>query len=58
MAAEALVREGTRVRYLRMTFLPDDETCFHVFDAASEDAVREVCRRAGISSGRIVTAVE
>lgn len=27
-AAEELVGEGTPIRYMRMTFLPDDETCF------------------------------
>jgi hypothetical protein len=43
---------------VRTTFLPDDETCFHVFEAASEEAVGEVCRRAGIGSGRIFPAVE
>jgi Protein of unknown function (DUF4242) len=57
-AAEELVREGTPVRYVRMTFLPDDETCFHIFEASSEAAVVEACRRAGIGSGRIVPAVE
>jgi hypothetical protein len=57
-AAEELVREGTPVRYVRMTFLPDDETCFHIFEAASEEAVSEACRRARIGSGRIVPAVE
>jgi hypothetical protein len=57
-AAEELVREGTPIRYVRMTFLPDDETCFHVFQASSEEAVVEACRRAGIGSGRIVPAVE
>ena len=57
-AAEELAREGTPVRHVRTTFLPDDETSFHIFDAASEEAVGEVCRRAGIASGRIVPAVE
>ena len=57
-AAEELAREGTPVRYVRTTFLPDDETCFHIFEAASEEAVGEACRRAGIGSGRIVPAVE
>jgi hypothetical protein len=56
--AETLSRGGTPVRYIRTTFLPDDETCFHVFEAASPDAVGEVCRRAGIASARIVPAVE
>ena len=57
-AAKRLSREGIAVRYVRTTFLPDDETCFHIFESASEDAVGEVCRRAGIRSGRIVPAVE
>ena len=57
-AAQELVLEGTPVRYVRTTFLPDDETCFHIFDAGSEETVGEVCRRAGISSARIVRAME
>jgi Protein of unknown function (DUF4242) len=57
-AAEQLSGEGARVRYVRTTFLPDDETCFHVFEAASEEAVGEACRRAGIAAGRIAPAVE
>jgi len=57
-AAEELAREGTSVRYVRTTFLPGDETCFHVFEATSGEAVAEVFRRAGIGSGRIVPAVE
>ena len=35
-AAEQLSREGTSVRHVRTTLLPEDETCFHVFDATSE----------------------
>jgi hypothetical protein len=57
-AAKELAGEGAVVRYLRTTFLPNDETCFHVFEAVSEEAVSEVCRRAGISLGRIVAAFE
>ena len=38
--------------------VPNDETCFHVFDSADEKAVGEVCRRAGIGSARIVPALE
>jgi hypothetical protein len=56
--AERLSQEGTAVRYVRTTFVPDDETCFHFFEAASAEAVGEVCRRAGIGSARIVPAVE
>ena len=58
LAAERLSSEGMPVRYVRTTFVPDDETCFHFFEAGSEEAVIEVCRRAGIGSARIVSAVE
>ena len=57
-ATAKLVREGTPVRYVRTTLLPDDETCFHIFEAASEEVVVEVCRRAAIATGRIVPAIE
>ena len=56
--AVRLSLEGVPIRYVRTTFVPDDETCFHFFDAASEEAVGEVCRRAGIGSARIVAALE
>jgi hypothetical protein len=57
-AARELAREGAVLRYVRTTFLPADETCFHVFVADSEEAVAEACRRAGLGSPRIVPAVE
>jgi uncharacterized protein DUF4242 len=57
-AAEELAREGTRIRYVRTTFLPEDETCFHLFDAQSAEAVREVGRRAGLEPIRVVGALE
>ena len=57
-AAEQLAREGTPVSYVRTTFLPEDETCFHVFEAPSAEAVGEVGRRAGLDWARIVPAVE
>ena len=57
-AAELLTSEGTDVRYIRTTVLPDDETCFHVFEAMSATAIDEVCRRAGLGRVRIVPAVE
>jgi hypothetical protein len=57
-AARQASRAGQRVRYVRMTFLPRDETCFHVFVADSERAVAEVCAKAGLGSPRIVPALE
>jgi hypothetical protein len=52
-AAEQLNREGRRVRYERSIFVPDDETCFHLYEAESAEAVRELLRRAQLPCGRI-----
>jgi hypothetical protein len=57
-AAEELSREGIAVRYVRTTFLPDDETCFHLFEAVTADDVEEVSRRAGLGRARVVGVVE
>jgi hypothetical protein len=57
-AARRLAREGVSVHYVRTTLLPGDETCFHVFEAASHDAVAEACRLAGLEMPRIVAAIE
>lgn len=57
-AAEALGREGIRVRYVRSTFMPEDEICLHVFEADSAEDVRSVGTRARIEFDRIVDAVE
>jgi hypothetical protein len=57
-AAEALAHEGVPIRYVRTTYLPDDETCFHVFQAASADIVEEAGRRAELGRARVLPAVE
>ena len=57
-AIAELEAEGVVVRYVRTTLLPDDETCFHVLEAASPEAVERVCHRAGLDRTRVVSAVE
>ena len=57
-AAEALSREGRQIRYVRTTFLPDDETCFHVFVAACPETVHEIARVAGLGIVRVVAVIE
>ena len=54
--AEELTRERTPARYERSIFVPDDETCFHLYEAESAEAVREVVRRAALPRGRIAEA--
>lgn len=57
-AAEELLREGVPIRYVRTMYLPDDETCFYVFEATSAGAVEEAGRRAGLGHARVVPAIE
>jgi hypothetical protein len=57
VAAEELTREGTAVRYVRSIFVPEDETCFVLCEAASADAVHETARRAALTFERIAEAV-
>jgi hypothetical protein len=46
------------VRYQRAILVPEDETCFLLFDAASIDDVRAVVTRAAVPFERISTAIE
>jgi hypothetical protein len=57
-AAEETRGKGVDVRYLFPIFLPDDETCLHLFAGPSAEAVGEVSRRAGVEYDRIVEAVQ
>ena len=50
-AAKQMSREGTPVRYLRGIFLPKGETCLHLFEAGSLEAVGEASRRADVVDG-------
>lgn len=52
-AALELTGEGTPVRYLRSIFVPEDETCFLLYQAESIDAVRLAAERAGLGNARI-----
>jgi hypothetical protein len=45
------------VRFVRSVFIPEDEICLCVYQAASAEDVREVARRAGLQFERIAAAV-
>ena len=53
-AAAELTAEGRPVRLVRSIFVPEDETCFLLVDAASADDVREAARRASLTIDRVV----
>jgi len=55
-AGAELTREGRPVRCLRSIFVPEDETCFLLFDAASVDLVAEAVHRAGLRHEHISAA--
>ena len=56
-AARRLDAPDGSVRCIQSIFVPSDETCFLLFQAASQAAVRAVTRRAGLALTRIVEAV-
>ena len=56
-AAEAMSAE-IPVTYVRSIHVPEDETCFHLFEAESADVVIEAGRRAGLTFDRVTAAVE
>jgi hypothetical protein len=47
---------GDDVRYVRTTFLPEDEVVLHIFEAPSVQALDAAGRRAELSFDRIVEA--
>lgn len=56
-AAESLAAEGVDIRYVRSIYVPDDETWFHIYEAADQRSVAEAGRRAGGALTRIVEAM-
>jgi hypothetical protein len=57
-AAEELAREGAQIRHVRSTVVPDDEMCLLVYEAPNRELALEATRRAGVTSERILEAIE
>jgi ubiquinone/menaquinone biosynthesis C-methylase UbiE len=55
-AAADLTREGQSLRCLRSIVVPQDETCFLLYEAPSADVVAEALRRAGLRHEHISAA--
>jgi hypothetical protein len=55
-AGETAMRDGLPVGYVRSVFLPGEETCFHVFRAASAEILANAARRASLQFIRITEA--
>ena len=56
-AAEAMSAK-IPMTYLRSIHVPEDETCFHLFEAESAEVVYEAGRRAGLTFDSVAAAVE
>ncbi|MDQ2969436.1 MAG: DUF4242 domain-containing protein [Actinomycetota bacterium] len=54
--SEQMSQEGTPVRYLRSTFVPQEEKCYCLFEGESEEAVKTAQERSGLPYDRIVEA--
>ena len=50
--------EGTLVRYIRSTYVPEEARCMCLFEANDPDAVKQVNERAQIPFTRIVEAMD
>jgi Protein of unknown function (DUF4242) len=53
-AAAELTAEGRPVRLVRSIFVPEDETCYLLFEAVTAESVHETARRAALAPERVV----
>ena len=56
VAGSRSVAPRGHVRYVHTIFVPEDETCLHLFEADSEADVRAVARQAGLEVDRLLQA--
>jgi uncharacterized protein DUF4242 len=52
--AELLSSDGTPIRYLRSIFVPEDETCFLLYEAASAETVFAAVMQAQLTFERVI----
>ncbi len=55
-AAAEMTRRGTPVQYRRWIYVPDDETCFFLFEAESAEAVCSTAQLAALPCDRVCVA--
>ena len=56
-AADELARQGLQVRFVRSVFVPEDETCFYLYEASSAGNARRAAQRAGLRVDRVTEAI-
>ncbi len=45
------------MRFVRSIFVPEDEACFHLYEATSAETVHKAARRAGLAFERVTEAL-
>ena len=55
---QQFTREGKNVRYIRTTFVPGENKCMCLFEAANPELVKQVNEQAKIPFTRIVEALD
>lgn len=55
--ADQAARDGVAIRYVGTTLVPVDETCLHLFEAASASVIESAAAQAGLAYDRIVEAL-
>ncbi len=58
MVGDRKARSEAAVRYVRTMYVAEDETCFHVFEASSREALLEAASRSGLTDARITETIE
>ena len=53
LVAEEQVRRGVPVHYLRSIYVPEDETCFLLYEAKTAQAARHAATLAGVDVERV-----
>lgn len=56
--SQKMSEDGTQVRYIRSTFIPEDGSCMCLFAAERSEDVKRVNERANIPFDRIVPALD
>lgn len=54
---EQMRREGVPVRFLRSIYVPEEETCFYLYEARSVDDVRDAAQRAALTFECVARAI-
>ncbi len=56
--ASEMTKKGTKIDYIRSTFIPGEDRCMCLFDASKDADVKRLNDEAGIPYNRVVEALD